>query len=122
MIKNTILSTILVQSVALGYAGNLAVDKDLRSSKSIVIDLSYNDEYQPVYTLPAYFGSDRQGGSGSSFVLDTTSPYVAITGRFCDNCHGVFGRGVFDTRSSKTFHSVSDPDDPITVYSVHTDW
>ena len=57
-----------------------------KDSQGIIISLSYDDSYDPIYTMPAYFGSNDQGGSQSTFVLDTTSPYLSITSKDCDNC------------------------------------
>ena len=35
---------------------------NVRTSKSIVVDLIYNDD-EEVYTMAAFFGDDQQGGN-----------------------------------------------------------
>ena len=82
--------------ITLASATNLSAsssggEKDFRTvefkdNSGVIISLSYDADYNPIYTSPAYFGSNDQGGSHSSFVIDTTSPYLTITSKECDNC------------------------------------
>ena len=59
---------------------------DSSAFSKFVIDLSYNDDYSLLYTIPAFFGSNRQAGQDSLFVVDTTTPFVTISEIGCDNC------------------------------------
>ena len=73
----------------------------MRTFKRIVVDLFYDDD-EEVYTIPAFFGDNQQGGEDSKFLIDMISPFVAITASNCDNCSDE-GSGVFDPSSSSTF-------------------
>ena len=80
-------------------------------TKNIVLNLTYDDEYNPLYTMPAYFGSDEQGDN-SAFLLDTTTPFVAITSNKCHSCQD---GGLFNTKKSKTFVEIGDPKNPESI-------
>ena len=73
------------------------------------MDLSYDDS-TGFYTIPAFFGDNQQGGEDSKFLIDTISPFVAITEVDCDNCSDN-GGGIFDPATSSTFQYVTDPGD-----------
>ena len=66
--------------------------------------------------MPAAFGNPPQGDDDTAMLIDTTTPFVAITSKDCDNCkerHG--GDGVFDTDNSDTFKSIGSKDNPVTI-------
>ena len=64
------------------------------------------------YTIPAYFGSNRQGGVDSQFAIDTSTPFMMITEKDCDNCsYSRHGKGIFDPRASHSFTYLTKPDE-----------
>ena len=86
-----------------------------------ILELTYDDAYSLVFTSPAYFGFNRQGGPDSKFVIDTTTPFLVITDVTCDNCSDTpDGSGDFNSDDSQSFRPVSMPpdEDSITVGGV----
>ena len=63
--------------------------------------------------MHARFGSEHVG-KNSNFLISTTTPYVVITSKDCENC-GNKGEGIFDADDSDDFEEISDPDDPINM-------
>ena len=85
----------------------------LRGSSGAVLDLDYEDDFLPVYTTPAYFGQKgNMGGNDSKFVIDTTTPYITVTDKGCDNCYEDKDEGVFDVDESRTFQYITRPEEP----------
>ena len=84
----------------------------IKETGGFVIDLSYDDDSSLLYTIPAFFGSNRQGGKDSKFVIDTSTPFVTITDKGCDNCSDTRkGEGIFDTKGSISFAYKTKPDE-----------
>ena len=121
---------ILAITFLLTYVGNIANSAELfqagyqskdfqtesdQSTKGVILNLSQYSSDKPVYTSPAYFGSDSQGGRHSAFLLDTTTSFVAITSTDCDNCDDGERGGLFDKEESDSFSQVGDPHNPITI-------
>ena len=52
------------------------------------------------------------GGNDSKFVIDTTTPYITVTDKSCDNCYEDKGEGIFDVKGSHTFKYITRPEDP----------
>ena len=64
------------------------------------------------YTIPAYFGSNQQGGLFSQFAIDTSTPFMMITEVTCDNCsYSRHGKGIFNPDSSHSFKYLTKPDE-----------
>ena len=64
------------------------------------------------YTIPAYFGSNHQGGVVSQFAIDTSTPFMMITEKTCDNCsYSRHGKGIFNPEASDSFKYLTKPDE-----------
>ena len=65
--------------------------------------------------MPARFGS-KDEGKHDKFIIDTATPYMAITSKDCENCgEDGDGDGIFDPDKSDSFEEIGDPDDPIDI-------
>ena len=85
--------------------------QDIKETNQYVVEMTSIGEGRG-YAIPAAFGSNQQGGADSQFAISTSTPFMMITEKTCDNCsYSWHGKGIFNPESSETFQFLTKPDE-----------